>query len=613
MPVILPRVTVDVLPPDPPVSPVARRNLAHRPQPSSTGAVPGGVVDVYPSGQAGTTTLVTGATDGPTVPETGQLLDRYIQRTITTPAGSATVATGFRSITVSRRTPVDIPAGSDIHLSLYGLCNNASTVAFTARFTLYDGATAYPDTPEVTQNLGGVVPSWRRFETVARAPGPVTAIGYDLLSYLPAIQAGRRLAMTGVMIATAGGYYHDGATPPHTLAGIEWEASWDGAAYESPSTLTPVLPPPALAEPLLPVRVDLALDRRWSPYAQATVEVAGNHAARLNPARSDPPRLLITQSVEVRRSDTLADLTADLAGQTLADLTTAWDGLTLGDITHRYSDTYNGPGVADAPARGFDLGIRSATYSTATRSTTIVAASDEALAQDYRLVDTAPVELVGPPHFSDSVVAIVQQALALAGMVFAGIYRPSGRPTTGGGSPALTSPTDAVWEPGTSLWDYLSQVLTPVGYRVWCDERRQWAADSISAPHRPVATHTIVPTISTVGRTRDTDWYDAVVARFEWTDPVTGAQRWAYRSAQADPARPPTRVRYVTRKGPPSESWLRRTLDSVLTAEAWATIELEAPPVVGITPGDIIDTGDAAYECLAVQWTYPDNTMRVKA
>lgn len=593
-------------PPTPSTPPPPRSNLADQPTLLS-GSGEGGVAYQPGPGETGTTTRPTGQADGP-VTEWGQQLTSYLRRTIT--ARSSSDQAGPRTWDAGHLNRHLVPAGDTVTISVYTrvldpLDWRVTTPRLLVR--LYSGLTVLAEEAgprAVIRTRDG----WVRVTATLILPpeaGDADRIGWWLQAQ-PSV--GVTWDTTGVMIerAPVARPYFDGDTPTRTEGDWTWHASWVGAPGYSASDLVPTPAPPDPPQRLDVESGQLALDRRWVPYGQATLTVAG--PVLTNPARSDPPRLVIEATRASRRSLTLADLTAT-GRPTLGAWSASYPDAILADLTADYSTPY--PGGAADQARSFDLTLRSCVYHSDTDTTTLTAATDEALARDYRLVSTTPVELSGPPHNPDDANTIIGMALARIGAAWAGFYGPSGRPTLAGGPPAHTE--DRMWQPGESLWDYIEGMMIPRSHRVWCDEHRQWAGmHTVSTIHQPSpGIRRIYPTRSVITRTREEDrWADAIVVRFQWTDRA-GDRRERYLTAQDTTH--PTRVRYHTANRPPSQPYTDSLLRAALNSQSWAGAEHDAPIDLDVTPGDTLDLGDHALTCLAVQWTWPDNIMKVKA
>lgn len=615
MPIIVPKVSAYLLPsptPVPPPPPLS--NLSQQPQPRGASGR-GGVSYTSGSGEVATVSYLTGQSDGP-VSALGQQLDAYARATITTPRSPGTPLPQFASSTVSRRSEMNGLADDTVTVSLWvrysGLAYN---IGARLVVIVFDGSSVVTrlegDRVTIGNRTGG---DWLRIHTSAVAAGSYTHIGWEVVFDGPSAAAGSTIDVTGVLIEKGAlGPYFDGSTPDFEWDGFIYQSEWFAAPWYSSSSSVPAPAPAPLPDPLSVISAKVALDRRWVPYAQAQVEVADNVASSANPARSDPPRLVLDVIIAVEYSLQLAHLTAAYFGQTLAALSAHYAGRTLADITTDYSTPYNpDDGTAGATERRvFNLGVREAEWSSSAASTRIVAASDEALAQDYRLVRLSPTEVYGPVHNPADGDSIVTQVLGRLGMAFAGFYGPNGRPSHAGVPDVPLE--DRVWEPGQSAWDFLSGAMTPGGWRLWCDETRLWAAEhtTVASRQRRPRTHRVYPTTSIVRRTREVEgWADAIVALFQWTD-AGGTRRERYLTAAATTS--PTKVRYVTYSRQPSQALVDRLLRSALNSDSYAETELDAPPLIGVTPGDTLDLGDYALTALAVEWNFPDNTMKVKA
>lgn len=615
MPIIRPKVSAYLIP-SPTIEPLPKPIANMSPQPQPQGASGrGGVTYTAGPSEIATTTYLTGQTDGP-VTATGQRLDAYVHTEIEQ-LRLHSGTSQYSSVTVSRRAEFPGVAGGAVTVSLwvrYDIESPFYNIGARLRVTLHDGSTVIGEDTGDRALLGPAGTDWRRISATVVAPASFTHVGWTVVFDGPAPEVGSAIDLTGVLIERGGlGPYFDGETPTYEWGGYLWSHYWLTTPYYSTSVAHPSPADPPASTRLSVVGARIALDRRWVPYAQAVIQVAENVASLANPARSDPPRLALEVTISAEWSLTLAHITNDHFGDTLAALSARYVGRTLADVTADYSTPYNPDDGSVVPTeqRVFDLGVREAEWSTSAASTSIVAASDEALAQDYRLVSRTPTELYGPPHNPNDGDSILTQALRRIGAAFAGYYQPSGHPSHAGATDVPLE--DRVWEPGVSLWDYISGVASPGGWRVWCDERRLWAAEhtTVASRQRKPRTHRLYPTTSIVRRSREPEqWADAIVARFQWTD-AGGTRRERYLTAQQTTM--PTKVRYVSLDRQPSQALVDRLLRSALNSESFAETELDAPPLIGVTPGDTLDLGDYALTCLAVEWTFPDNTMKVKA
>lgn len=306
----------------------------------------------------------------------------------------------------------------------------------------------------------------------------------------------------------------------------------------------------------------ITLDETWNPYAQASITIPLNKDLIdvLDPRSGARIKLYTTQSYG--KSDKLSSLTATYSGQQISDITAAWTGQTIGDLSAWYfvpynasgsntfatlSSLYGGDTIADITAdwdglyfwevselysrsypsgiyqnyqRGFDLAIRTRTVNVDNATITLELASDEALLQDYALVQD-----INYSPASTDLRTIVNGVLA---RINAGLVA---------GTTTHTVLADAtIWAPGQTAWDYLESMLQEAGLRLFCDERRRWnlVEDTYTADGlvELFSNETITAAEETISRDND-DWYDSVVIKYTWTNDL-GETVISYDTAAVD-------------------------------------------------------------------------------
>lgn len=291
----------------------------------------------------------------------------------------------------------------------------------------------------------------------------------------------------------------------------------------------------------------ITLDEAWNPYAQASITIPLNKDLIdvLDPRSGARIKLYTTQSYG--KSDKLSSLTATYSGQQISDITAVWGGQTIGDLSAWYfmpynasgsntlatlSSLYGGDTIADISAdwdglyfwevselysrsypsgiynnyqRSFDLAIRSRTVNIDSATITLELASDEALLQDYALVQ----DINYSPATTD-LRLIIKGVLA---RINAGLVD--------GTTTHTVSADAAIWAPGQTAWDYLETMLQEGGLRLFCDERRRWylVEDTYTADGlvELFSNETITTAEETISRDND-DWYDSVVVKYTWTN-----------------------------------------------------------------------------------------------
>lgn len=310
------------------------------------------------------------------------------------------------------------------------------------------------------------------------------------------------------------------------------------------------------------IDAQITLDETWNPYAQASITIPLNKDLIdvLDPRSGARIKLYTSQSYGV--SDKLSSLTATYSGQQISDVTAVWSGQTIGDLSAWYfvpynasgsntlatlSSLYGGDTIADITAawedlyfweisemysrsypsgifnnyqRSFDLGIRSRRVNINAATITLELASDEALLQDYALV-----QAVNSNPASTDLRTIVKGVLA----------RIDGGLVDGTETATVTSDA-ATWAVGQTAWDYLSSMTSQAGLRLFCDERRRWylVPDTYTADGlvELFSNETITDAAELISRDND-DWYDSVVVKYTWTNTL-GATVVSYDVASVD-------------------------------------------------------------------------------
>lgn len=339
-------------------------------------------------------------------------------------------------------------------------------------------------------------------------------------------------------------------------------------------------------------QASISLNEAWSPYAQATLTCPIPDAGTL--ADLDPRndvRVQFTIRQDFGDSDTLAALN----GLSLAGVTAADAGGPLSAITADGYTPWNSFGVRSASVRSFDLSLRSRPTMLAGNTMQLTVSSDEALLQDYALVDVAPwAPLVA------TIRELVVQVLARIG-----------RTLTAGPENAPLNAA-AAWQPGVSAWDYLNPILQTAGLRLWCDERRNWrlAVTPTATPGSLTLTATDTIVDSTDDISRDADWYDAAVITYEWTD-AEGVQRRAWDVASTPGFSKVASFTYQSAYPGPgaAASLLARALQRGRTRQVTAVSDYQAAPGMDCTIS--LATGDTDGTLTAVTWSFPDNDMTI--
>ena len=158
--------------------------------------------------------------------------------------------------------------------------------------------------------------------------------------------------------------------------------------------------------------------------------------------------------------------------------------------------------------RTFDLGVRERRVDHASREVIVTAASDEML-----LVDYAPLA---------NNTALVGMASNLRGIVnhVLSIVIPGAALEPGTTTAVVAEPDALLWQAGVSAWEFLLNLCTAAGLRLFCDEQRKWRL--VPSTYIAPGVVTAVPANSSAGEdviSREGEaWVDGVIFRYRWTD-----------------------------------------------------------------------------------------------
>lgn len=155
-----------------------------------------------------------------------------------------------------------------------------------------------------------------------------------------------------------------------------------------------------------------------------------------------------------------------------------------------------------------DVGLRERPVQRPADVVDLKAASDEARAQDYRLMWNAAFPRTG---INEAVRWLLGFALAPDKPVLRSDYRD-------GWQASALDEIDA--EPGTDVWSILDDIAARGEVRIWCDEERVWRIGPRSAWASDTSLELTVGENGTLIRTdsglsRET-WYNAAVLRYRW-------------------------------------------------------------------------------------------------
>jgi len=260
----------------------------------------------------------------------------------------------------------------------------------------------------------------------------------------------------------------------------------------------------------------VTMDEAWSPYVQATLTCAAPAGSVLE--RIDPRKQTLRGQVVLHRrfggSDPASVLSTAWAGKRARDVTTLLAGKRARDVTADHFYPWNDFGVRASQYRAFNLSVRSRQRGHKDGEIVLALASDEALLQDYGLVDITPYA----PSLS-SIRTVVGSVLTRIGRALA--------PGTADG---VIDPAASKWMPGVKAWDYLAPIVQSAQLRLWCDENGIFHLSTATEvqPGNLVLSQggSIVDATDTIDRDGD-DWYDSVVIVYQWTD-AAGVTQTAY-------------------------------------------------------------------------------------
>jgi hypothetical protein len=311
----------------------------------------------------------------------------------------------------------------------------------------------------------------------------------------------------------------------------------------------------------------VTMDEGWSPHVRASINI---------PTPSESVRSLLDPREKVR-----VVLTA---------------GVDYGD----WND-----GDLDNTWRSFDLSLRDRSIDFVPGVTRLELRSDESLLQDDILVATSPNRAA--------------QALSgsLRDIINAVVLSRIGAqldPASTDYSFRNADPETLLWPPGVSAWDFVDDLLVTAGLRLFCDDERRWrlVSSSFVVPELLAITVRQNVTGATESISRNsTDWFDAVLYHYTWTDSF-GNAREAYDIAATPGYNKPLLID-VRRAypGPGAAKYvLGRAAGKGRTLELRALSDYSTQPTRMITatlPGTPIQTGFIT----AVTWDFDTDEMTV--
>ena len=295
------------------------------------------------------------------------------------------------------------------------------------------------------------------------------------------------------------------------------------------------------------IDASITLDETWAPYCQAslTLPLDASILDDIDPRTGARIRLYATQSYGV--SDKLSALTATYTGQQISDITAVWTGKTIGELSAWYfvpynpsgsnvlatlSSLYGGQTIGDLTAdwtglyfweisekysrsypsgiynnfqRPFDLTIRSRNVDINNATISLDLASDEALLQDIALVQNI--------NFSPATTDLRT--------IIKGVLARIGDALEPGTLTHTVTADAAIWTPGQTAWDYLEPMVQEAGFRLYCDELRNWhLVDDTDVNPGLVelfGNETITEASEVITRDNE-DWFDSVVIKYTFVN-----------------------------------------------------------------------------------------------
>lgn len=350
---------------------------------------------------------------------------------------------------------------------------------------------------------------------------------------------------------------------------------------------------------VIPVKdASITIDESWSPYVQAsfTAPLENSLLALLDPRNKARVKFFVNQYYG--DSEKLSVLSSTFGGGKILNITAAWTGDTLADVSEAYFTPYNTSGVNYNYRRGFDLTLRSRNINIKANEMSFQVSSDEALLQDFALVDNLPYT----PTFLN-VRSIASYVLNQIGSVL--------QPGTLDGTVESDS---AIWEPGQTAWDYLSPLLSATGLRLYSDEKRRWYLidDTYTVPGVITleSSGTITEASDVISRD-DNEWFDAVVITYTFVNEL-GETIKAYDHAAVEGYSKVLHLDYDTAY--PGAGAAQRILDRTILRGRVNEIQAVSDYRVTTSQAFTLElTGFPIQEGFisAVQWNYPADEMSI--
>lgn len=350
------------------------------------------------------------------------------------------------------------------------------------------------------------------------------------------------------------------------------------------------------------ITVDFNLDESQSPYGDGsiTAPIIENVAAMAacDPLTHRGLRVNLTLTESTGDPVVVSEITADFGGD-VSTLTAAYGpAITPAKLTADYFNGWNEGDVRAGGSLRAALFVTNRTVDYAAQTMTFTVATDEAVAQAYKLVST-----IAETSGSTSVRDTVNFALGKIGAAL-----------IPGSDAVITDPAANVWEPGTSAWDYMQNVAEANGLVVRCDERRRWSLTERSATTEGSVSLTRATELREEVELTDDSWADAVVVRYEWVNTTTGDTLVRYDAASDMPN--PIKVVRIDRNVPfpgagAAAYWLDRMRARGRQFDISATSDYSVRPGMAFTA--TVPYGDAQSGWVeSATWRLPEDEFTIR-
>lgn len=361
----------------------------------------------------------------------------------------------------------------------------------------------------------------------------------------------------------------------------------------------------------------LTMDETWAPGTKATLTVPYTPSLELlNPEQADIV-LDLTDVQHAGRALTLDELSTLHAGKTLDQLSTEHAGKTLDQLSNLYYWSFDGVAGALTPyTRTWRLMVREITIDYKEQTATLQCASPESRLQDYALVATAPFtpSLGWTPDGTD--IPSHTQPYALATYVLGLIGEELLDCDHFSSSTTYWTTAQLAWSPGTTAFDYLYGLLKRYGFLLYCryDGRYVLRFERFYGESGPALALNDATNLKTLQatRSRDHDYYTAVVVTYNWTDSAGTSQTAV--DAYDSGARP-INVYQTTRETPFPGAGVAQRIYNVMKQTAR---QLEATAIIDLAnswlsaPATLTTTAATKTGYIqAVEIQHPSDEMRV--